>query len=370
MFEYLYSYFDVPSYFRLFSYVTFRALLACLSAMFLSFFLGNYFISFLQNLRFRESIREDGPSSHQSKAGTPTMGGLLILGTCTFSCLLFGNFNNLHFVALLVFTLLFGLLGFTDDYIKVILRNKKGIPSKIKFLITLIISLGFCAIYFYFTPEYIENTNRSVAHSKTSLFVPFLKGEIWKMPLWIAIFFWVLVLVGTSHAVNLSDGLDGLAIGNVCIVTVTMGVLSYITGTPLAANYLNLPSVEGAHEVSVFLSALTGAGIGFLWFNAAPAKVFMGDTGSLALGSALGMVAIIIKKELLLVIVGGIFVLEAISVILQVTSYKLSKKRIFKMAPIHHHFELSGWPETRIVIRFWLIGLILSLIAFSSLRVQ
>ena len=190
------------------------------------------------------------------------------------------------------------------------------------------------------------------------------------MPLFLAIIFWILVLVGSSHAVNLSDGLDGLAVGNVSIVVMTMGVLAYITGTPLAANYLRLPGVEGAHEISVFLAALAGAGIGFLWFNAAPARIFMGDTGSIALGSALGMSAIIIKKELLLALVGGVFVMEALSVILQVLSYKLRRKRIFKMAPIHHHFELSGWPETHVVIRFWLIGIILSLLAFSTLRVQ
>ncbi len=190
------------------------------------------------------------------------------------------------------------------------------------------------------------------------------------MPLLLMICFWILVIVGSSHAVNLTDGLDGLAIGNASIVAVTMGVLAYITGTPLAANYLNLPYVAGAHEIAVFLAALTGAGVGFLWFNAAPARIFMGDVGSLALGSTLGMSAIILKKELLLVLMGGVFVIEACSVILQVASYKLRRRRIFKMAPLHHHFELSGWPETRVVIRFWLLGIILSLLALSTLRLQ
>ncbi len=190
------------------------------------------------------------------------------------------------------------------------------------------------------------------------------------MPILFAFFFWLLVILGSSHAVNISDGLDGLAAGNVAIVSASMGLLAYLTGTPLAANYLNLPFVGQAHEIAVFLAALTGATMGFLWFNAAPAKVFMGDTGSLALGSALGMTAVIIKKELLLAIIGAIFVVEALSVILQVLSFKTRRKRIFRMAPIHHHFELSGWPETRIVIRFWLVGIILSMLAFSTLRVQ
>ena len=369
MFEYLYTYFELPGFFRLFSYVSFRALLASLFAMSLSFIFGDYFIGCLRRLSLKERIRDDGPSSHSNKEGTPTMGGLLILGTSTFACLLFGNFSNFHFILLLLFTLLFGAIGFWDDYIKIVLKNKRGLNAKLKLFLTILLSLSFCSLYYHFTSR-PAISSQSISYSTTSLFLPFFKGELWSMPLFIAFFFWLLVLVGSAHAVNLSDGLDGLAIGNVSIVAMSMGILAYLTGTPLAANYLRLPLVEGAHEVSIFLAALTGAGIGFLWFNAAPARIFMGDTGSIALGSALGMTAVIIKKEILLAIAGGIFVLEALSVILQVLSYKLRGKRIFKMSPIHHHFELSGWPETRVVIRFWLIGIILSLLAFSTLRVQ
>ncbi len=369
MFEYISTHLEVPGFFRLFGYVSFRSLLACLFAMGFSFVCGEWIIARLQQLNFRETIRNDGPASHAKKQGTPTMGGVMILLSMALSCLLFGKLNNLHFMLLFIFTMLFGLIGFWDDYIKFILKNKKGLNSKVKLLLTIVVSLGFCLIYYIYTAT-PQNKPHSINYQLTGLFMPFVKGQIWQMPLFIALGFWLLVLVGSSHAVNLSDGLDGLAIGNVSIVAATMAALAYITGTPLTAKYLNLPLVLGGHETSVFLAALVGAGVGFLWFNASPAKVFMGDTGSLAIGSALGMTAIIIKKELLLAIAGGIFVLEALSVILQVASYKLRRKRIFKMAPIHHHFELSGWPETRVVIRFWLIGIILSLLSLSSLRIQ
>ena len=369
MFEYLYSHFDVPGFFRLFSYVTFRALMASLCAMSICFITGNWLIHRLHRLNFRESISTDGPSSHQSKEGTPTMGGILILGSLSIACLLFGNFGNFHFVLLWVNAILFGSIGFADDYVKSVLKRKKGLSVKLKFILTLTIALGLCLSYYYFTPSQ-EIGSKTIHYDITGLFLPFLKLQFYQLPLSLALLFWLLVLVGSSHAVNLADGLDGLAIGNVSIVAATMSVLAYITGTPLAANYLNLPTVEGAHEIAVFLAALTGAGVGFLWFNAAPARIFMGDTGSLAIGSSLGLTAIIIKKELLLAIAGGIFVMEAVSVILQVLSYKLRKKRIFKMAPLHHHLELCGWPETHVVIRFWLLGIILSLLAFSTLRIQ
>lgn len=369
MFEYLYSNFEMPSFFRLFGYVTFRALMAGITAMTFSFLFGDWTIHYLQRIGYRENIRHDGPESHKSKKGTPTMGGLLILGSLVIACLLFGNLHNSYFVMLLFFTLLFGAIGFVDDYIKVVKGNKHGLRSRLKLILTLLLGLAFCASYYYFTHPISLHSSR-IIWDLNGLFIPFVKGQVWQMPLLLAFIFWILVIVGSAHAVNLSDGLDGLATGNVSIVALTMGILAYTTGTPLAANYLNIPSVNGAHEISVFLAALTGAGVGFLWFNASPARVFMGDTGSLALGSALGMSAIIIKKELLLAIVGGVFVIEALSVMLQVASYKLYRKRIFKMAPIHHHFELCGWPETRVVIRFWLIGIILSLFAFSSLRIQ
>jgi phospho-N-acetylmuramoyl-pentapeptide-transferase len=262
-----------------------------------------------------------------------------------------------------------GGIGFLDDYSKVVLRVKNGMDARTKLALTLLVAFGFCLLYYLLT-EPPETGERGVTYSNTGLFLPFIKGQAIDLTPWVALPFWMLVIVGSCHGVNLTDGLDGLAIGNVCIVAVTMALLAYLTGTPRAANYLNIPTVADAHEISIFLAALTGAGVGFLWFNAAPARVFMGDTGSLALGGALGMTAIILKKEILLALAGGVFVMEAVSVILQVASFRLRGKRIFKMAPLHHHFELSGWPETRVVIRFWLIGIILSLLALSTLRIQ
>ena len=369
MFEYIYSHCYAPGWFRLFSFVSFRALLAGLSAMAVAFIFGNAIIEKLRRLKFGERIRSDGPESHQKKAGTPTMGGLLILLSFSVPCFLFGNFHNPHFMLLWLCTLMMGGIGFLDDYSKVVLRIKNGMNARTKMGLSLLVAFGFCLLYYLLTPV-PETGEREIAYTNTGLFVPFIKGQVLDLTPWIALPFWMLVIVGSCHGVNLTDGLDGLAIGNVCIVAVTMGLLTYLTGTPRAANYLNLPTVVDAHELAVFLAALTGAGVGFLWFNAAPARVFMGDTGSLALGGALGMTAILIKKELLLAIAGGVFVMEAVSVILQVASFRLRGKRIFKMAPVHHHFELSGWPETRVVIRFWLIGIILSLLALSTLRIQ
>lgn len=369
MFEWLYTEYSMPSFFRLFGYVSFRAVLAALSGMLVAFVFGEAFIRWLRKLKFGETIRDDGPQSHQSKAGTPTMGGLMILVAVSVPCLLFGNFHNLQFLALWAGALLLGGIGFIDDYSKVVLKKKGGMSAKMKMALTLLVAFAFCWVYYVTTPD-MPADRRNIPYNNTGLFVPFLKGQLIDLTPWIALPFWILVIVGTCHAVNLTDGLDGLAIGNVIIVTSTLGALAYVTGTPLVANYLNLPMIPGAHESSVFLAALAGAGVGFLWFNAAPARVFMGDTGSLALGGAIGMSAIILKKEILLVIMGGIFVLEALSVILQVASFKLRGKRIFKMAPLHHHFELSGWPETRVVVRFWLISVILNLLALSTLRIQ
>ena len=261
------------------------------------------------------------------------------------------------------------MLGFWDDYAKIVLKKRKGINGKVKLAVSIFLALSFCSLYFLFTPEFLY-TKGNIQYSLTSLFIPFQKVPLFTFPVIIAFFFWLIVITGSCHAVNLTDGLDGLAVGNVSIAASTLGVIAYLTGTPVAAAYLNLPVVENVHEISVFLAALVGAGIGFLWFNTPPARVFMGDTGSLALGSALGMTAIILKKEILLIITGGIFVIEAISVILQVASFKLRGKRIFKMAPIHHHFELKGCPETRLVVRFWLIGIILSLLSLSTIRLQ
>ncbi len=369
MFEYLYTSFELPGFFRIFGYVTFRAILAGLVSMIISFAIGDRIILWLKKIKFGETIREDGPKTHFSKAGTPTMGGILILLSTFISCFLFGNFKNIYFNLLLYGTLLLVLIGFFDDYTKVVLKNKKGVPARVKLFLTLLVAAFFIYIYYQYTPHWVER-EKGIDYKITSLFVPFYKYPLLTMPLVVAVVLWVFAILGTIHGVNLTDGLDGLAIGTVSIVTVTLGAFAYITGTPKVADYLNIPYVETAHEISVFLSALAGAGIGFLWFNAPPAMVFMGDTGSLALGGVLGMTVIILKKEILFIILGGVFVMEAISVMIQVASYKLTKKRVFKMAPIHHHFELSGWPETRIVIRFWLVGIILSLISISTLRLQ
>ncbi|GIX41126.1 MAG: phospho-N-acetylmuramoyl-pentapeptide-transferase [Leptospiraceae bacterium] len=369
MFEYIYNHYDVPGFFRIFGYVSFRATLAGLTSMIITFLIGSKTIQWLKKLKFGETIREDGPKSHQSKAGTPTMGGIMILFSLVISCILFGNFNNVHFNLLLICTVLLGLIGFLDDYTKVVIKNKNGLKARTKMILTIIVASIFIYFYYKYTPKEVYRNN-GISYQITSLFIPFYKYPLITMPLFIAILLWYFAILGTIHGVNLTDGLDGLAIGTVSIVTVTLGALAYLTGTPKVADYLNIAYVENAHEISVFLSALAGAGIGFLWYNAPPALVFMGDTGSLALGGALGMTIIILKKEILFLILGGIFVIEALSVIIQVTSFKMTGKRVFKMAPIHHHFELMGWPETRVVIRFWLIGIILSLIAISTLRLQ
>ena len=382
MLEYFYSHFEGPGFFRLFGYVTFRAILAGLSAMIISFVFGEFMIRKLRALNFQEVIRHDGPDSHQSKAGTPTMGGIMILFSLAISCVLFGNFSNNHFVLTLLCTLGLGAVGFWDDYSKVVLKKKNGLNARVKMAATILFALLFCLGYYMLTPEPQGGMREIkllqgdvvevpiIQYANTGLFLPFIKGQVLNLSVYLALPFWLCVILGTSHGVNLTDGLDGLAIGTSIVVAATMGVLAYITGTLNWAHYLNVPAVLGSHELTVFLASLTGAGVGFLWFNAPPARIFMGDTGSLAIGGALGMSAVILKKEVLLVIMGGVFVAEALSVILQVGSYRLRGKRIFLMAPLHHHFELKGWPETRVVIRFWLAGVILGLIAISTLRLQ
>ncbi|MCC5816248.1 MAG: phospho-N-acetylmuramoyl-pentapeptide-transferase [Leptospira sp.] len=360
---------DDFGFFRIFSYVTLRALFAGITSMFLSFFLGKKIIKYLQNLKFRESIRTDGPESHASKSGTPTMGGLMIVSSMLLSILIWGNLFNTTILLLLAISIGFSALGFSDDYMKAILKVKGGMRARTKFLITIILSLTFVILYYYFTGKANPNPQKGIVFEITDLFVPFIKGPILSIGLF-AIPFAVLVIIGSSHAVNLTDGLDGLATGTMLFPAISFGIIAYVSGTPIAANYLNIPYLPGAHEYSVFLSALAGSLIGFLWFNSHPAEVFMGDTGSLFLGATLGMVAIVLKKEILLVILGGVFVMEALSVILQVASFKLRGKRIFRMSPIHHHFELMGVPEEKIVIRFWILGIIFALVSLSTLKIQ
>jgi phospho-N-acetylmuramoyl-pentapeptide-transferase len=353
---------------RIFNYVTFRALMASLTSMFLSFFLGGKIILFLQRLKFKENIRSDGPKSHETKSGTPTMGGLMIVFTLLFSIGLWGNWKNQNLILLTIFSFGFAILGFTDDYQKAILKIKGGMRARTKFIISVLLAGVFSYTYYYHT-GLLPKDSRGIHYVLTDLFLPFIKGPVLNLGM-LAVPFSALIVISSSHAVNLTDGLDGLAAGTMVIATVTLGIISYVSGTPIAANYLNIPYLPGAHEYAVFLSALSGSLLGFLWFNSHPAQVFMGDTGSLFLGSTLGMVCIMLKKEMLLPILGALFVLEALSVILQVTSFKLRNKRIFRMAPIHHHFELLGWKETKIVFRFYIIAIILALISLSTLKIQ
>lgn len=343
--------------------------MAGLTSMFLTFFLGKRIIAYLYKIRFKESIRPDGPASHEVKSGTPTMGGLMIISGLIVSTLLWGNLKNLNVLLISVFSILFSALGFRDDYEKAILKIKGGMKARVKFGISILLALSFCLLFFLVTGE-PSNSSKGITFALTDLFLPFLKGPILSLEILFAIPFSICVIIGTTHAVNLTDGLDGLATGTVAISSITFGIIAYVSGTPVAANYLNIPYLPEAHEYSVFISALTGSLIGFLWFNSHPAEVFMGDTGSLFLGATLGMISILLKKELLLVVLGGVFVAEALSVILQVGSFKLRGKRIFRMAPLHHHFELGGMKETKIVIRFWIVAIILALISLSSLKIQ
>ena len=370
MFQLLYDFYgEEPGWFRIFNYVTFRALMAGISSMFFSFYFGKRIIIYLYKLKFEETVRTDGPKSHESKSGTPTMGGLMIISSLLISAFLWGNLKNYNFLLLCGCALSFSLLGFRDDYQKAILKIKGGMRSRTKFLISLFLGIVLTYIYFHITGTVPGKDNKGIQFELTDLFLPFIKGPFLDLGIFMLPFS-VFVIIGSSHAVNLTDGLDGLASGTVAIATSTLGVISYVSGTPVAANYLNIPYLPGAHEYSVFLSALTGSLLGFLWFNSHPAEVFMGDTGSLFLGATLGMVAIMLKKEMSLPILGGIFVMETLSVILQVGSFRLTSKRIFKMAPIHHHFELEGLKETKIVLRFYIIGIILALITLSTLKIQ
>ncbi len=350
---------EYVSFLRLFQYITFRSAYAALTALLFVLIFGKVLILLLQKIKFREEIRELGPESHQAKAGTPTMGGIIILGSIITSTILWGNFNSFYLILLLGATFLLGLLGFIDDYIKAVKKKKDGLPARAKLVSQIAIATAVSVAIFIYP---------SSAEQASKLYVPFMNEALADLG-WASVLFAVIVIIGTSNAVNLTDGLDGLAIGSVLIVAVSLGIMSYLTGHMKIAEYLRIPYIPDGAELTVFISALIGASLGFLWFNSNPASVFMGDTGSLALGGIIGIVAVMIKKEIFLFIVGGVFVLEAVSVILQVVSYKLRKKRIFRMAPIHHHFELSGWPEQKVVVRMWILGLILAILGLSSLKI-
>jgi len=354
--EYLQQY---ESGFSVFQYITLRAILGTITALVLSLVIGPTMIRKLSSYKIGQQIRDDGPQSHLSKAGTPTMGGALILVSISISTLLWADLSSDKVWTVLLVTLAFGLIGGVDDYKKLVYGNAKGLPAKVKYFWQTVVGLS-AAFYMY---------SSAVSPVETTLIFPFLKDVMVPMGGGFIILTY-LVIVGSSNAVNLTDGLDGLAIMPTVMVAGALGVFAYLSGHATFANYLGIPYVVGVGELTIFCGALVGAGLGFLWFNTYPAMVFMGDIGALALGAALGVVAVYVRQELVLVIMGGIFVMETVSVILQVASYKLTGKRIFRMAPIHHHFELKGWPEPRVIVRFWIITVVLVLIGLASLKLR
>ncbi len=347
------------SVFHVFSYLTLRAILGILTALIFSFVSGPAMIRWLTTVKVGQSVRKDGPQSHLSKAGTPTMGGTLILAAIFIATLLWGDLYNRYIWILLAVTLAFGAIGFADDYLKLVLKNSKGLAARYKYFWQSLFGLGAALALYYGHHE----------PSEIDYILPFFKEVSLPLgPAFIVITYFVIV--GTSNAVNLTDGLDGLAIMPAVLVGGALGVFGYASGNFNFAHYLSIPSLPGAGEVVVYCGALVGAGLGFLWFNAYPAQVFMGDVGALALGAALGTLAVIVRQEIVLFIMGGVFVMETVSVILQVGSFKLTGKRIFRMAPLHHHFELKGWPEPRVIVRFWIITVLLVLVGLSTLKVR
>lgn len=350
---------EYNSDFSVFRYITLRAILTTISALIISFLLGPWTIKQLIRLRLGQSIRDDGPKKHLEKSGTPTMGGVLIISSITLSSLLWVNLSNLYYWIALGVTLCFATIGFVDDYLKIQYRNSQGISAKQKYLsLSVIAIIAACLLYVIADkPE------------KINLLIPYFKDAIIPM----GIFFIPLayfVMLGASNGVNLTDGLDGLAILPTVMVAAALAVFAYVSGHFNFSQYLLLPFLAGNGEIAIFCCAIIGAGLGFLWFNAYPAQMFMGDVGALGLGGALGIVAVIVRQEVVFFIMAGIFVIETLSVILQVVSYKLRGKRLFLMAPIHHHFELKGWAEPKIIVRFWIITLILVLIGLASLKIR
>ena len=361
--------------FRVFQYATFRTAFASLTALFLCIMLGPWLIERLKMFQIGQYIRDDGPKSHMKKAGTPTMGGLLIVISIVVPTLLWANLRNLY-VWIAIFGLVaFGAIGFIDDYAKVRRKQNLGLTARGKILLQMVVALivGFILLMLHAQKMYSTNINVPFFKSfKPDLLIEQLVHNAWTYPLAFIGFyaFIAFIIVGSSNAVNLTDGLDGLAIGLMVVASGAMTVLAYVTGHMKFAEYLDLARLPGASELTIFCASMTGASLGFLWYNAHPAEIFMGDVGSLALGGSLGVVAVLIKQEILLGFIGGVYVLEALSVILQVGSYKLRGKRIFKMAPLHHHFEALGWPESKIIVRFWILGLVMALFALTTLKLR
>ena len=363
LYHLLYSLSASHSFFNIFKYITFRSVLAATSAFLISVIFGRSLINKLIQFKIGQQLRPaqeclDLYKLHSSKAGTPTMGGILILFSIVFSVVLWADLRNKYILMTFLVTLILGAIGFIDDYLKLAKKRSKGLGIAGKFIPQA--ALGLAVGYFAYRDPGLG----------AGIDVPFLKSLVLNFGLWY-IFFVMLVIVGSSNAVNLTDGLDGLAIGCTIMVALAYSILSYISGHALFSKYLFIPFVAGAGELTIFCAAIVGAGLGFLWFNCFPASVFMGDIGSLALGGAIGTIAVFIKKELLLVVVGGIFVVEALSVILQVGSFRLRKgKRIFKVAPLHHHFQVLGWPESKVIVRFWIIGIILAVLTLATLKIR
>jgi phospho-N-acetylmuramoyl-pentapeptide-transferase len=345
--------------FHVFQYLTLRAILGTLTALLIALIIGPGLIRRLNLHRVGQIVRDDGPKSHLSKAGTPTMGGALVLLAMSLSTLLWSDLSNRYVWLVLAVTLGFGAIGWWDDYLKLFLKHSRGLSARRKYFFQSVLALG-AAFYLYYTAQ---------LPVETELVFPFFKHMLLPLGPFFIVFTY-FVIVGTSNAVNLTDGLDGLAILPAVMVAGALGIFAYATGNINFSNYLAIPYVPGAGEIVVFCGSLVGAGLGFLWFNTYPAQIFMGDVGALSLGAALGIVAVIVRQELVLMIMGGVFVLETVSVILQVASFKLTGKRIFRMAPIHHHFELKGWPEPRVIVRFWIITFVLVLCGLATLKLR
>ena len=361
LYQLLYSLHNYPAlrFLNVVRYVSTRTILAILTALLISLLLGPRFIAWLRKLQIGETIRTDGPEAHKKKAGTPTMGGTLILLAVAAATLLWADLRNRYIWILLFVLISFGLIGFIDDYRKLVLKDSRGLIARHKYALQSVFGL-IAALWLYWTAD---------VPAATTLYLPIFKD--FALPLGagfvVVTYFWI---VGFSNAVNLTDGLDGLAIMPTVLVSAGLGVFAYVAGHSVFANYLGIPSIPGAGEIAIFCAALGGAGLGFLWFNTYPAQVFMGDVGALSVGAALGTIAVITRQEIVLVLMGGIFVIETLSVMLQVASFKTTGKRVFRMAPIHHHFELKGWPEPRVIVRFWIISVVLVLLGLATLKVR
>ncbi len=360
LFHLLYPLSEHFAVFNVVRYITFRAAAAVVTALVLTLVLGPGLIRWLRRLSIGQNIRAEGPDSHQQKAGTPTMGGVLILFSMVVPTLLWARLDNVYVWLALAVTVLFGAIGFSDDLLKVKRGSNQGLTAKAKFLLLALVAVAGGVILTYLPNDY--NFTPTIAF-------PFFKTAVFNVGL-LYIPFVALVLTGASNAVNLTDGLDGLAIGATMIAAATYAIFTYIAGNSVVAGYLQVTYVRGVGEVAIFCGALVGASLGFLWFNAHPAEVFMGDVGSLALGGAIGIVAVLSKQEIVLLLVGGLFVVEALSVILQVASFKLTGRRVLRMAPIHHHFELVGWAESKIIVRFWILAILFALVSLSTLKLR